>query len=89
MQCVECGDREATVIWVHAAPEPFEDVVYGEPLEGAGAAAAALPLPLEEAGQPLGTGPGPTLCVECARRRYDNRRPSGSPTWDECLRRLE
>ncbi|MBD0272725.1 MAG: hypothetical protein ICV73_12445 [Acetobacteraceae bacterium] len=78
MRCVECGGREATVVWVQARP-PHRDVRRRgdpEPEPEVEDEADAPPAAMEPP-------PGPNLCAECARRRYEAQRPRGAPSWED------
>jgi len=78
MRCLDCGEREATVVYVVGTPGPRRAVPSDErPQRGTveeGGASPDMPSPR-----------GPNVCVVCAQRRYDARRPPGAPTWEEFL----
>ena len=86
MRCLECGEREAAVIWIDLT-RPYRDVRHdGEPEESA---IDAPPIDSTEQGAQTDAAPrGPTICEECARTRYDARRPPQTPTWEEFTRHL-
>lgn len=77
MRCIECGVREATIAWVRSSnvPPVLSDEDGARDLLPGGHDA------------PIPEGPGATLCVECAGRRYEASRRPGAPSWEE-FRRL-
>jgi hypothetical protein len=81
MRCLDCGERDATVIWVEGT------ALYRNVRR------AGDPAPLDEPSVPpvaakSGLRPrGPNLCEPCAQRRYEASLPAGAPSWQGFTRR--
>jgi hypothetical protein len=86
MRCVDCDEREATVVWVQGSGA-YSNIIRAD----------GTPQPDRPAKRDNDLPPrprvveghrGPNLCVECARRRYEATRPRGAPDWDAFTRGL-
>ena len=90
MRCIECGENEATIVSVQGTGRYWNVRRAGDPEVAAEPEERSLAAPAAEGGSDAATESaprGPNVCESCARRRYDERRGVGTPTWEE-FRRL-
>ena len=84
MRCVNCDEREATIVWVHGSGA-YRNIVRADgtrlPDRPARNRADVPPRPRIVEGHG-----GPNLCSQCARSRYEATRPEGAPDWDTFTR---
>ena len=86
MRCVDCDEREATIVWVQGSGA-YSKVVRADgtrlPDRRASRRDDLPPRPRVVEGRR-----GPNLCGQCARGRYEASRPEGAPDWDTFTRHL-
>ena len=86
MRCVDCNEREATIVWVQGSGA-YTNIVRADgtrlPDRPAKNRDDVPPRPRVVEGWR-----GPTLCGQCARRRYEAILPEGAPDWDTFTRQF-
>jgi hypothetical protein len=86
MRCVDCDEREATIVWVQGSGA-YTNIVRADgtrlPDRPARNRDDVPPRPRVVDGRR-----GPNLCGQCARGRYEATRPEGAPDWDTFTRHL-
>jgi hypothetical protein len=83
MRCIDCGERDATVMWVQGTGTYTHVRRAGDARREATEESSAPTLEAQTEVAPR----GPNLCDLCAKRRYEATRPAEGPSWEEFTRR--
>jgi len=83
MLCIDCRERDATVVWAQGTGI-YTDVRRESDPEGDETRELSVPALLPDSNE---NERGPNLCERCAQGRYEAGRPPGAPSWEQFTRR--